>query len=126
MSQLVDGGTPIRALPVLPPIGERDIPWWWGPWLVKSGSAGERATGGVDAPPSAPDAVRALYLRPDVRTAVTALTPAFADLLSKDEDATRAFNQLVNMQGGGERILPILLGILAVELGVAIGIWSRP
>jgi hypothetical protein len=40
------------------------------------------------------DALEALYYRPDVRAAIASNSQAFAELLSRDEQAAQAFNQL--------------------------------
>lgn len=76
------------------------------------------------------DVLSALYYRPDVHAAIVSNSRAFAQLLSRDDQATQALNQLIggDTGGGTDKIAPLILaGILAIcaAAGVGVGIWSR-
>jgi hypothetical protein len=76
------------------------------------------------------DVVETVYLRPDVRTAVTSLTQSFTELLSRNETAARQFNELVGgatapPAPGSERIAPLLAYGLIVLAGGVLGYLSR-
>jgi hypothetical protein len=79
------------------------------------------------------DVLEALYQRPDIRAAVTANTRTLCDLLSRDEQAMRVFDELV---GGITQAVPsperknpaVVVGVIvaAAFVGACLGAFSRP
>jgi hypothetical protein len=102
------------------------------PWQLPYPPADERSNGGGEAGPSLTEVLDAVYLRPDVRAAVVANARAFAKLLSKDDEAARAFNELVgNLDAGttDERVAPLVVVAVVAgcgALGAFVGWLSRP
>jgi hypothetical protein len=78
-------------------------------------------------------AMEAICQRPDVRQAIIASSQALMDLLSRDEQATKNFNDLITnlngSQAAGERN-PLVAGALAIAagmtIGAVVGYFSRP
>ena len=74
-----------------------------------------------------------VYQRPDVRAVMPALSRAFLEMLSRDDEAALAFNEIVGglpaQEEGGERYA--ILVVAAVVVGCAVvgggmGYMSRP
>jgi hypothetical protein len=91
---------------------------------------------GDDFPPfgttSTVELLDSLYLRPDVRLAAISNSRAFAELLSRDDEATRVFGELVGeldaVRGDNERFAPLVIWAVvagAAALGAAVGYASR-
>ena len=78
------------------------------------------------------DVLPAVYYRPDIRAAIASNSQAFAELLSHDDQATQAFNQLtggVSAPGdGSDRLVPLAIGAILLgcaAAGVVVGLLSR-
>jgi hypothetical protein len=106
-------------IPIIRPL-PWPFPWPWPEELTERSNQGEGNLQQV---------VEMVYLRPDVRAAVTTLTPSFAELLSRNEKAARQFDELVGglpTGPGTERIVPLLAYGLVILAGAAVGYLSRP
>lgn len=107
---------------------ERDAPQPTGQFgLSFAGAFGDG--GGALIAGSSTEALEVLYLRPDVRAAVISNSRAFADMLSQNEKAARAFSELIGgLEPGTDRFAPLLIwGVVAgaAALGAAVGWASR-
>lgn len=75
--------------------------------------------------------LESLYMRPDVRAAIISNSRAFAELLSRDEQANTVFNELIgemNLEVPAERLVPLVVGAIlfgSVVAGAIVGWLSR-
>lgn len=104
-------------------------PPWLPPIVLYERSETGGATGG-GGQPNMLEILEAAYLRPDVRAAVVANTRAFTEMLSRDPEAARVFDELFGNAGKGkqdERAVPVLVwyGLCAAG-GAVVGWLSRP
>jgi hypothetical protein len=123
---------------VLGPVSTGLPRWPWpGPWLPPYPFPGpaERSGPGSDGEVGGDivEVLDSLYQRPDVRAVLPALSRAFLEMLSRDDEAALAFNEIVGgipaQEDGGERYAILVVAAVVVgcaAVGGGLGYLSRP
>src|SRR5262245_37241029 len=110
----------------------------WPPW--DSPRINYLATEERSVPPTIPlgsgdilEILESVYPRPDIRALVIEQSHAFVELLSRDEEAASAFQDLAggfnSPPSEGERLAPLVIAAVMVgcaAAGAVVGYFSRP